>query len=354
MRSLTQSFIRNNRTFSNPQTITVRGLMIHSVGTPQPSASVFIRNWDRAAASTSVHGVIESGGRAFQLLPWTNRAWHAGGAANNTHIAVEMTEPNTIRYTGGANFVDNNPTATRAFVHDTYQTAVALFARLCGEFGLNPLADGVIISHAEGHRRGIASNHGDVEHLWSRHGLTMAQFRRDIAAARGQGGGNGGEPGEPIPATLHRVTTQTAPLNTRVAPGPTAPVLGTFARGALVTATRRSGDWLHVTDGALTGWSSAQFLTEAVPLAVEALVQAGIINTPSYWLARHRDLRHLDRLLVNLAALTYTGGPEMTDVDAAIGVLNRAGAINSPNYWRENYGEVKFLDVLLKRTAGAL
>ena len=352
MLHLTQSFITRNRTFSAPQTITVRGLMIHSVGTPQPRASVFIRNWDTATASSSVHGVIEAGGRAFQLLPWTNRAWHAGGAANNTHIAVEMTEPTSIRYTGsGANFVDNDPATTRAFVHDTYATAVALFAQLCGEFRLDPLSDGVIISHAEGHRRGVASNHADVEHLWSRHGLTMAQFRRDIAAVIG---GGSGEPGEEIRATLFRVTTQTSPLNVRVSPHATAPIVGTFARGVVVRAARRAGDWLYVTDGTLTGWASATFLTEAVPLAVDALVQAGIINTPDHWLSRYRDLPHLDRLLVNLGGLTYSGGAAMTDVEAAIGVLHRAGAMNSPDYWRERYGEVRFLDVLLMRAAGAL
>ena len=36
------------------------------------------------------------------------------------------------------------------------------------EIALDPLADGVVISHKEGHDRGIASNHGDPEHLWSR------------------------------------------------------------------------------------------------------------------------------------------------------------------------------------------
>jgi len=181
----------------------------------------------------------------------------------------------------------------------------------------------------------------------------MAQFRRDVAAKMGAGGGSG-EAGEEIPATLFRVTTQSSPLNCRVMPGPTAPILGSFARGALVTANRRSGDWLRVTDEALTGWASAAFLREAVPLAIEALVEAEVINSPDYWLARYRDLPHLDRLLVNLGALTYRGGEAMTDVEAAIGILNRAGAINSPGYWRERYSQVRFLDLLLMRAAGAL
>ena len=53
------------------------------------------------------------------------------------------------------------------------------------EYDLNPLADGVIISHAEGHKRGIASNHGDPEHLWRQLGMgyTMDGFRKDVKIA---------------------------------------------------------------------------------------------------------------------------------------------------------------------------
>lgn len=67
----------------------------------------------------------------------------------------------------------------------TYRTAVALFAQLCTQFGLDPLADGVIIGHAEGHRCGVASNHADPELLWNTYGMgyTMDGFRRDVAAA---------------------------------------------------------------------------------------------------------------------------------------------------------------------------
>ncbi len=53
---------------------------------------------------------------------------------------------------------------------------------LCQKFSLDPLADGVILSHREGALRGIATNHGDLEHLWSKFGLTMDQFRKDVAA----------------------------------------------------------------------------------------------------------------------------------------------------------------------------
>ena len=45
------------------------------------------------------------------------------------------------------------------------------------------LCDGVIISHSKGYKRGIASDHADVEHIWNKYGLTMNQFRKDVKAA---------------------------------------------------------------------------------------------------------------------------------------------------------------------------
>ena len=50
--------------------------------------------------------------------------------------------------------------------------ALELFdGMLCKKYSLNPLEDGVVISHREGHSRGIASNHGDPEHLWTQLGM---------------------------------------------------------------------------------------------------------------------------------------------------------------------------------------
>lgn len=165
-----------------------KGLMIHSVGTPQPNAQVFINNWNKSTNnSKAVHAFIDANDTVYQTLPWNYRGWHSGsgtnGNANDTYIGVEMTEPTTIKYTGGASFLDKNPTATERHVRATYKTAVELFAMLCKEYDLDPLADGVIISHREGALKKIASNHGDPEHIWGKFNLTMNQFRKDIKAA---------------------------------------------------------------------------------------------------------------------------------------------------------------------------
>lgn len=175
-----ESILTNNDCYRANRKITVKGLMIHSVGCSQPNASVFINQWNKTNVEKCVHAFIQPDGKVYQTLPWDMRGWHCGGSGNNTHIGVEMTEPATIRYTGGSSWTDLNPTETKKHVLATYQVAVKLFAYLCTEFKLNPLQDGVIISHHEGNMRGIASNHADVEHIWKKFGLTMEQFRKDI------------------------------------------------------------------------------------------------------------------------------------------------------------------------------
>lgn len=188
---LVQSFLTKNPCYTAGRKITVKGLMLHSVGCPQPRASVFISNWNRADfTSACVHGFIDGNdGTAYQTLPWDHRGWHCGsgskGSGNNTHIGVEMCEPACIKYTGGANFTCSDTATAKAAAKRTYETAVELFAMLCKKFQLDPLADGVIISHKEGHSRGVASNHGDPEHLWNQlhMGYTMDGFRRAVKAA---------------------------------------------------------------------------------------------------------------------------------------------------------------------------
>ena len=181
---LVESFLTKNPCYTAGRKITVKGLMLHSVGCPQPKAMAFINNWNSPSYSAAcVHGFIDGNdGTVYQTLPWDHRGWHCGGAANNTHIGVEMCEPSCISYTGGASFTCSDLATARASATKTYEAAVDLFAMLCSRFSLDPLSDGVIISHREGHSRGVASNHGDPEHLWTQLGMayTMNTFRQAV------------------------------------------------------------------------------------------------------------------------------------------------------------------------------
>ena len=184
--NIIESILKNNACYTSGKKIQVKGLMLHSVGCPQPNASVFVKNWNTSSLQACVHAFIDGNtGDVYQTLPWNHRGWHGGGSSNNTHIGVEMCEPACIKYTSGSSFTCSDLSTARAVAKRTYESAVELFALLCKKFDLNPLADGVIISHKEGHSRGIATNHGDPEHLWTQLGLnyTMNQFRNDVKSS---------------------------------------------------------------------------------------------------------------------------------------------------------------------------
>ena len=190
MTNIIESFATKNKCYQAATPLYPRGIMLHSIGCPQPNASVMARSFNQyqpGGASVCVHAVAQADGTVYQLLPWEMRGWHCGGTANGTHIGIEMTEPASIVYTGGASWRDLDPAATEAHVRGTYAAAVELFAQLCAQYALDPLADGVIISHAEGAARGIASAHADPTHLWREFGLTMDGFRADVAAKMAAG-----------------------------------------------------------------------------------------------------------------------------------------------------------------------
>ena len=160
-----------------------RGVMVHSTGANNPNLRRYVQpddgilgvnpndnDWNRPGLDVAVHafiGLTQTGDvAAYQILPWEYRAWHCGGDANDTHVSFEICE---------------DALNDRAYLDRTYQVAMELTAELCRKCGLDPLAPGVVIDHAEGAELGIASNHADVDHWWSRFGVTMDDFRAGVA-----------------------------------------------------------------------------------------------------------------------------------------------------------------------------
>lgn len=270
--NLIQSILTNNPCYKTGRKITVKGLMLHSVGCPQPSAAVFVRNWNKASYDRAcVHGFIDANtGDVYQCLPWNHRGWHGDGSSNNTHIGVEMCEPACIKYTGGATFTCSDPATAKAAVDRTYKAAVELFAMLCKQFNLDPLKDGVIVSHKEGCARGVASNHGDPEHLWNQlgTGYTMNGFRAAVKAAMGAGGCNSpGTPAKPTTApetgklTPYKVRITATDLNIRAGAGTNHPSKGYIKPGVYTIVEEATGKgatkWGKLKSGA--GWISLDF-----------------------------------------------------------------------------------------------
>lgn len=182
------ALLTHNDCYLRGRTIRPRGVMVHSTGANNPYLRRYIapddgrlgtpspRHWNQSGVGACVHAMIGKAADgsvcAYQTLPWNMRGWHCGGAGNDTHISFEICE---------------DKLADRAYFQATYQAAVELTAYLCRRFKLDPQADGVVLCHSEGYQRGIASNHADVLHWWRKFGVSMDDFRADVAAEMQEG-----------------------------------------------------------------------------------------------------------------------------------------------------------------------
>lgn len=182
------ALLTKNDCYLRGRIIRPQGVMVHSTGANNPYLRRYIapddgrlgtpspRHWNQGGVGACVHAMIgklaDGSVCAYQTLPWNMRGWHCGRSGNDTHIAFEICEDSLT---------------DEGYFRDTYQVAVELTAYLCKLYHLDPLADGVVLCHAEGHRRGIASNHADVLHWWGRYGVSMDDFRAAVAAEM-QGG----------------------------------------------------------------------------------------------------------------------------------------------------------------------
>lgn len=208
--NLLTCILTENDCYKENRTITPKGVMVHSTGADNPTlrryvqplagdadcaallarlgTNIYQNDWNRAGTDACVHafiGTLADGSVATaQTLPWSLRGWHAGAgtsgkSANDTHISFEICEDGLT---------------DKAYFGQVYREAVELTAMLCRQYALDPLADGVVICHSEGCRRGIASNHADVEHWFPRMGKSMDDFRADTAAELAKMSGTEPEP----------------------------------------------------------------------------------------------------------------------------------------------------------------
>jgi len=194
--------LTENACYKASRTITPKGIMVHSTGANNPWLKRYVgpddgllgknpynNHWNQntpGGRQVCVHafiGKLSDGTIAtYQTLPWNQRGWHAGGAANNTHISFEICEDDLS---------DNT------YFNKVYREAVELCVYLCKLYGLT---EKDILCHSEGRKLGIASNHADVMHWFPKHGKNMDMFRAEVKALLSITNS-----ADPTPYTVHTV-----------------------------------------------------------------------------------------------------------------------------------------------------
>jgi hypothetical protein len=205
--NLQKLILTENACYKAGEKIKPKGIMVHSTGANNPMLNRFVgpddgllgknkynNHWnqpmDRKICCHAFIGKLADGTVAtYQVLPWNHRGWHGAsgpkGTCNDTHIGFEICED-------GLTNAD--------YFGKIYREAIELCVMLCKEYGLT---EKDIIDHREGHALGIASNHGDVRHWFSKHGKSMDTFRAEVKkrlAAKPEP-----QPEPEKPETLYRV-----------------------------------------------------------------------------------------------------------------------------------------------------
>ena len=178
-----ETLCTGNRRYRAAEPLTPRGVVLHSIGTPQPKASVLQAYWDRDASPYVTHYVLDDR-EILHCMPDRYKCWHVGSPGNDRWLGVELCEPSQITYTSGANFTVSDREAARTYAKSCWENAVFLLAKLCRDHGWDPFT--AILTHREVTRQRLSNtDHVDPEHLWTGLGLDydLLTLRRAVAAA---------------------------------------------------------------------------------------------------------------------------------------------------------------------------
>ena len=94
----------------------------------------------------------------------------------------------------------------------------------------------------------------------------------------------------------------------------------------------------------------------AVDDAIDKLTKLGVIDSPALWktAAASGKVKHLGTLLIKAAEKITKTGPRSSTPENGIGNLVEAGIIDTPDYWLEHYSDLPYLGTLLCALGGAV
>lgn len=166
--------LENNECYRVGKMMTPKGIFMHSTGANNPNLNRYVgpddgilgrskynNHWNirfpdgRSICPHGFIGKLPDGTVAtYQTLPWNMVGWHSGKGENGSanymgYIGIEICED-------ALNDVDYAEAAFAEFIE--------VAAYLCHTYNISPEN---VISHKEGHAKGIASNHGDPENWFA-------------------------------------------------------------------------------------------------------------------------------------------------------------------------------------------
>lgn len=199
----------NSTCYKGTSIMTVKGVLWHSTGANNNSLKRYVQPSDNAPDRDAMlkllgknnnrndwnHISVQAGLNCWigeladgtvttvQTMPWNYRPWGCGsgskGSCNNGWIQFEICEDD---------LTDKN------YFEKAYKEACEITAYLCKMYNIDPLGtvdyNGVkvptILCHADSHKLGLGSNHGDINHWFPKFGKSMETARKDVAELMGK------------------------------------------------------------------------------------------------------------------------------------------------------------------------
>ncbi len=198
-----QCMMTNSTCYKQTRTMQIKGILWHSTGANNPNLKRYVQpsendpnynklinklgkntsenDWNHISYQAGLNcwiGKLADGTvTTVQTMPWNYRPWGCGsgskGSCNNGWIQFEICEDNL-----------NNAD----YFNKVYEEACQITAYLCKMYNINPLGtttlNGIkvptILCHADSHKLGLGSNHGDVNHWFPKFGKSMETARKDV------------------------------------------------------------------------------------------------------------------------------------------------------------------------------
>lgn len=263
------------------------------------------------------------GGSKYASMSTAEGGKNYGTAKNNNSVSIEMCSNKT-------NTKTLLVTDTDWYLTDaTLENAAKLVKHLMELFGVD--ADHVIMHH---HVTGKW-----CPQPWSRNEAALANWR--AFKAKITTASSGAAATTPAAKTIHTV----------VAGDTLSKLASTYG-----TTVDRLVEINAIENKNVIHAGQVLMLSSTAEAAAAKLAAMGVISSPDYWTnaAVGGKLKYLDTLLIKAAAKISKAGTRTGTVEEGVAALVAAGVINTPDYWLTNQNALQYLGDLLRALGGAV
>ena len=120
---ITENFCTKNGRYIAAKAYKPIGVVLHSIGTPQPKASELVSYWQSNKDAYATHYTLDDT-VIYHTIPDNYLCYHVGSPGNSKYIGIEMCEPKQLTYISGAKFKVSNRSEAKEYAEKCYRNAV--------------------------------------------------------------------------------------------------------------------------------------------------------------------------------------------------------------------------------------